>query len=223
MVFTERRQKLVYRILSYILGLLLLAFGVAFSVNSGLGVSPTNSLPYVVSAVSGIDLGIAVVIVFSVYILIQIILLRKEFKLINLLQLAFSTVFGYFVNFARLILGDFALPTYFGQLVMLAVSIVLIALGLVFYLTAELVPMPMEGMSLAISKKLPRFQFHQIKICVDSLSVATAALIALTATGGITGVREGTVISALVIGKVMQIMMKPLKPVIRSVCFDEPV
>jgi len=223
MVFTERRQKLVYRILSYILGLLLLAFGVAFSVNSGLGVSPTNSLPYVVSAVSGIDLGIAVVIVFSVYILIQIILLRKEFKLINLLQLAFSTVFGYFVNFARLILGDFALPTYFGQLVMLAVSIVLIALGLVFYLTAELVPMPMEGMSLAISKKLPRFQFHQIKICVDSLSVATATIIALTATGGITGVREGTVISALVIGKVMQIMMKPLKPVIRSVCFDEPV
>lgn len=223
MVFTERRQKLVYRILYYILGLLLLAFGVAFSVNSGLGVSPTNSLPYVVSVVSGIDLGIAVVIVFSVYILIQIILLRKEFKLINLLQLAFSTVFGYFVNFARLILGDFALPTYFGQLVMLAVSIVLIALGLVFYLTAELVPMPMEGMSLAISKKLPRFQFHQIKICVDSLSVATATIIALTATGGITGVREGTVISALVIGKVMQIMMKPLKPVIRSVCFDEPV
>lgn len=72
-------SKLINRIIFYIIGLFFLALGVAFSVNSQLGVSPVNSLPYVLSLIIEKDLGTMVIIVFSLYIIIQILILRKEY------------------------------------------------------------------------------------------------------------------------------------------------
>ncbi|MDR2909373.1 MAG: DUF6198 family protein, partial [Oscillospiraceae bacterium] len=195
-------KRMIFRLFFYLLGLLLLALGVAFSVNSGLGVSPTNSLPYAVSAVSGVTMGACVTLVFCCYILLQILLLRRRFKPVNLLQIVFSSLFGVFVDFAKGLLGSFTLPGYAGRLGMLAASIFIVAVGLVFYLSAELIPMPMEGLALAVHQKLlAKMQFHQVKIVVDSLSVLSALLVTLLGTGAVDGVREGTVISALLIGK----------------------
>ena len=55
-----RARKIIYRILFYVLGLLIMAFGVAISVNSELGVSTVNSLPYVISLITGSNLGTCV-------------------------------------------------------------------------------------------------------------------------------------------------------------------
>ena len=73
----------------------------AFSANSDLGISPVNSLPYVISDIVKMQPGTCVTIVFCLYILVQVILLRKEFNPINLTQIIFSTIFGYFVNFPK--------------------------------------------------------------------------------------------------------------------------
>ncbi len=156
----------------YAVGLLFMAFGVAFSVNSGLGVSPVNSLPYVVSLVLGVDMGSCVIAVFSFYVLVQILIYRRDFKWINLTQILFSTLFGYFVDFAKAVVGDFALPTYPGQLIMLAVSMVLVALGVCLYMDAGLVNMPMEGMTNAIAERIVKKPFHDVKVAVDCLAVA---------------------------------------------------
>ena len=67
-------MKFVKRIVIYLAGLFFVALGVAFSVNSNLGVSPVNSLPYVVSRILGKDLGTCVTVIFIGYILIQILL-----------------------------------------------------------------------------------------------------------------------------------------------------
>ncbi|MFS8540829.1 MAG: hypothetical protein LOD89_01895, partial [Tissierellales bacterium] len=136
MIETQNKSntiKLINRVVFYIIGLFFIALGVAFSVNSQLGVSPVNSLPYVISVIIGKDLGTVVIVVFCFYILVQILLLRKEFQWINLTQIVFSTIFGYFVDFAKYILGDFTIPTYLGKLTMLAISILLVALGICIY------------------------------------------------------------------------------------------
>ena len=75
----------IIRVLLYVVGLFFMALGVAFSVNSNLGVSPINSLPYVISQIIRIPLSLSVVAVFCIYILLQIIILRKGFAPINLL------------------------------------------------------------------------------------------------------------------------------------------
>lgn len=215
----DKKVKIVYRVAFYLLGLLLLSAGSIFSINSGLGVSPVNALPYAVSVVSGVKLGTCVTAIFSLYIIVQVVLLRSEFKPVNLLQIVFSTLFGVFVNAVKSMLGSFCFPTYFGRLAMMCISIILVSLGLLFYLSADIVPMPMEGMTMTITKRLKRFSFHNVKIVIDSVSVLLACVITLAGLGGITGVREGTIIAAIVTGKVLALISKPLKPKLERICF----
>ncbi len=210
----------VFRVLIYCFGLFLMALGVAFSVNSNLGVSPVNSLPYVVSQIIHVQMGSCVTAIFCFYILLQVILLRKDFKPINLLQIVFSTIFGYFVDFAKMLVGDFAIPTYFGQLAMLAISIVLIAVGVLLYMDVELVPMPMEGLSSTIARKLNK-PFPTMKTDIECVVVMTGVILCLVFFGKLDGIREGTVITAVVTGKLIAVFKKPISPVVKRICFGE--
>lgn len=210
----------VIRVLIYCLGLLSLAFGVAFSVNSNLGVSPVNSLPYVISRIVNVQMGTCVTAVFCFYILLQILILGRKFNPVNLLQIVFSTIFGYFVDFAKMVLGDFTIPTYFGQLTMLAISIPLIAVGIALYMDAQLVPMPMEGLSSCLADKFG-VSFPNMKTIVDCLVVGIGLVLCFVFLGKLDGLREGTIITAVVTGKVIALIKKPLSPVLKKICFGE--
>lgn len=212
----------IRRVIIYILGLLFLAFGVAFSVNSNLGVSPVNSLPYVVSLITKMDMGHCVIIIFGIYILVQILLLRRNFQWINLTQMVFSTLFGYFVDFAKWVVGDFALPTYLGQLTMLAISIIMVAAGVCLYMDVKLVNMPMEGMTHAIRETLlPGLPFHDVKVIMDCVVVGIGVVLSFVFLGRLAGIREGTVICALLVGKLMKPIKKILQPIMDSFCFGD--
>ena len=208
------------RALVYCVGLLFLAFGVVISVNSNLGVSPVTSFPYVISQIVKAPLGICVTLTYCSFILLQILIQRREFPPVNLLQIAFSTIFGYFVDFAELVIGDFALGSYVGRLGMLAVSIVLIALGLVIYMDAQLVSMPMEGLTDCIAQKLG-VSFASLKTKLDCLIVITGVVLCLVFLGEIVGIREGTVITAMVAGKLVGVVKKWLSPLLAKICFGE--
>ena len=210
----------VIRVLIYCLGLLSLAFGVAFSVNSNLGVSPVNSLPYVISRIVNVQMGTCVTAVFCFYILLQILILGRKFNPVNLLQIVFSTIFGYFVDFAKMVLGDFTIPTYFGQLTMLAIAIPLIAVGIALYMDAQLVPMPMEGLSSCLADKFG-VSFPNMKTIVDCLVVGIGLVLCFVFLGKLDGLREGTIITAVVTGKVIALIKKPLSPVLKKICFGE--
>ena len=216
----SKPARLAARLVIYCLGLWILAFGIALSVNSNLGVSPVSSLPYVVSQILGISLGTCTTIVYTLYILAQMALSGRKFQPALLLQLVFSTIFGYFVDAAKWILGDFALPTYFGQLAMLAGSILLIGFSLVLYIDVELAPMPAEGLVGCIAGKLGK-PFSTVKTLFDCASVLTGAVLCFLFLGRLVGIREGTVLTALLVGKMMGILRKFISPVIRKLCFGE--
>ena len=211
----------IARVGAYAIGLLILAFGVAFSVNSNLGVSPANSFPYVVSLIINQKMGNCVTVIFICYILLQILILKKDFQWINLSQIVFSTLFGKFVDFAKFVLGDFCIPTYAGRLLMLAISIVLIAIGISTYMGAKLVNMPTEGLASAIASKLPNKEFHHVKVMVDCASVGTGMVLSFIFLGGLQGIREGTIISAIVIGKVIPYANRLTGPVLQKFCFSK--
>ena len=214
---TTTPGKLVARLAIYCLGLLILAFGIALAVNSNLGVSPVSSLPYVVSQIVGVSLGTCTILVYIGYILLQMVILRK-FQPTLLLQLVFSTIFGWFVDGAKWVLGDFCLPGYLGQLVMLAASILLIGFSLVLYIDVQLAPMPAEGLVGCLSEKL-RKPFSSMKTLVDCSSVLIGAVLSLLFLGRLVGIREGTILTALLVGKMMGLLRKPVGPIIKKICF----
>lgn len=212
-------SKLAARLGIYLVGLIVLAFGITLAVNSNLGVSPVTSLPYVVSQVLHVTLGTCTILVYTCYIFLQMILKGGKFQPALLLQLVFSTVFGYLVDGTKLLLGDFIPASYFGQLAMLAASIVLIGFSLVLYIDVKIAPMPPEGLVTCIADKLGK-PFPKIKTLFDCASVLVGLTLCFLFLGKVVGIREGTIITALLVGKLTGFFRKLLTPFIQKTCFE---
>lgn len=194
----------IKRTLIYILSLFILATGITFTIQANLGVSPVSLVPYIVSVKTKVDLGTITFIFYSSYILIQWIILKKDFKAINIMQLVFSSIFGYFLDFTGLILRELTFSNYFTQLFGLFVGIILIALAICLILDVNFVTMPFEGLVKAVNEKFfPNKQFHTIKMALDICSVLVGIILCILFFGKLVGVREGTIISAIFIGKAM--------------------
>jgi len=196
-----------------------LAFGVVFAMNSDLGTSPVASVPYVAALLLPISVGMLSTAMFLVFIAIQIAILRKQFKLLDLTQLGFAFVFGFFVDFAVFIMDGLQFPGYIGRLLMIIIGIILIAIAISFLITARLPLLPPESLCAAIEKRVsprwPRFKFHIVKMCLDSVLVIIALSVSLIFLGEVAGVREGTVLSAIAIGKIIPYVRKALAPIFK--------
>jgi len=197
----------------------LIALGAVITINANLGVSPVTSLPYVLSLVTNMDVGITFVAFYIVLIIIQIILLRKNFKWINLTQILFSTVFGYFIILAEYVVGDFVIPSYPGRLLMLLVGVSVLSLGITIYVGTKLVPVPSEGLVSALAQLLNR-PFAQIKIAFDCSVVLCAVAISFIAFGELRGIREGTIICSILIGLMIKGYQKAVIPALDKLCFE---
>lgn len=148
------------RLVVYFLGLFIMAVGVVFSVKSALGVSPVTCLANVTYQLFGIDqglsflsLGVCTTLTYCVYILAEVLILRKQFKPSMLLQIVASTVFGVMVNLASALLAFLPAPeAYPMRVLFLLCSIPMVAFGVMLYLAPNILPTPGEGLSLAVSK-----------------------------------------------------------------------
>jgi len=207
----------------YIVGLFILSLGAPFALNSELGIPPVNSLPFVISFILEMPPGTVLTWVLVAFIILQILILRRDFELKNLSQIIFSFIFGYFINFAIFLIGDFSLPTYLGQLAMMGLSILAISFGLSTYMEARLINMSPEALVWAIVSKIPGGTFPPVKIVFDVTLVSTALILSLVFLGGLYGVREGTIISALLIGRLIPPARKIVVRALTAINFYEIV
>lgn len=189
----------VKRIILLGLGLAVMAFGIAFSIQGGLGTSPISSVPYVTSAISGLSVGTTTIIVNSLFILIQIAILRRRYDCFQLLQFPAVIVFGVMIDVAEYVIGGLSCSNYLQQWILCAIGIFLIALGVSMEVTAKLVTTPGEGTVLAICQVLP-VKFSNMKVIFDVSLACIAIVLSLVFLGELVGVREGTVAAALCVG-----------------------
>lgn len=206
-------QNLLPRVGLYTLGMLLMAIGVNISVTAGLGVSPVNSFPYVVSLVIGVDTGTCVSALFVFLVLVQIIILRKEFPPIQLTQIIFSVIFGYFVDWTYPLISLLETDTYILRALLSGTSMVTLSFGLTVYLRAKLVPMPMEGLNLAIAGKT-HIAFYKVKMTADVGFITASVLVSWFGLGGLVGIREGSIVAAYVVGRLVPVMKKLLDKIL---------
>lgn len=91
-------------------GLLIVAFGVAFSILADLGTSPISCPPYVASMLCPLTVGEATIVMHCIFILIQMALLRKDYDWVQLMQLPVAFVFWIHDGFRLLVHSGRALP-----------------------------------------------------------------------------------------------------------------
>ena len=106
------RQETVRRYGLLGLGLLITAFGIAFSIQAGLGTSPISSLPYVVSLLTPLSVGTATICLHGVLILLQLLILRRRYDPVQLLQLPVALVFGYLTDLGVWVIQGIPVPSY---------------------------------------------------------------------------------------------------------------
>ncbi len=187
------------RYLLLLAGLAVMAFGVAFSIKASLGTSPISSVPYVVSLIAPLTVGTATIIMHCIFILLQILILRKRYQLIQLMQLPVALFFGCLTDFAVWAVQGITCSTYLQQWTACLTGIFLVALGVSFEVKAGVVVLAGEGVVLAICQVLP-VKFGYMKVGFDVTLVVIACMLSFAFTGCLQGVREGTVAAAIMVG-----------------------
>lgn len=200
---------IIRRYLLLLAGLAIMAFGVAFSIKASLGTSPISSVPYVVSLFAPLTVGTATIIMHCVFILLQILILRKKYHPIQLMQLPVAFFFGYLTDFGVWAVQGITCDHYLQQWLVCLIGIFLVAVGVSLEVKAGVVVLAGEGVVLAICKVLP-VKFGYMKVGFDVTLVAIACILSFVFTGRLQGVREGTVAAALLVGLIAKQLGKML-------------
>ena len=157
------------RLVAYVVGMFFIASGVSLSRSTNWGISPVNSIPNVLSLkFTQLSMGTWIIIVFTCFLIIQALILWKQFKWYSVLQLASSTLFGFLVDGTDALYGLF-LPEnqqIWLKAILIIVSTVVIAFGIFLYLEANIMSMPGEGVTLALSKRT-KLHLSTCKIIFD--------------------------------------------------------
>ena len=192
---------LLKRYLILLAGLAVMAFGVACSIKANLGTSPISSVPYVISLFAPLTVGTATILMHCVFILIQILLLRKQYHPIQLMQLPVAVFFGYLTDFGVWAVRGISCNSYWQQWILCLIGIFLVAVGVSLEVKAGVVVLAGEGVVLAVCKIFP-VKFGYMKVGFDVTLVVIACILSLVFTGHLQGVREGTVPAALLVGMI---------------------
>lgn len=199
-------KHLKVRIPMYFIGLFVMTIGIALSVKSNLGVSPVSSIPYTMTCVWGIEMGKATILFHIILVLIQILLLRKKFKPVQLLQVVIGVVFGYFTTFCNYMVSFLPTPENLGiRIIMVLASTVFVAFGIFLYLPANLIPLAGEGCMQAVSS-VTHIEFSKVKIGFDCTMVLVSAITCLTVLHNLGSVGAGTIIAAILVGTLVGII-----------------
>ena len=194
------KKETAKRYVLFIISLFFSALGVAFTKHGELGVSPISSVANVLSCTKGgFSLGVWLIIWNCVLILGQIIILRKKFRLIQLLQIPLSFLFGYFTDFGLWLVGFIPVESYIMRLVMVVVGIVILGFGVSLSVSANV-----KAIADTANKN-----FGNVKIAFDVSCVVLAVILSLLLFDfTIVGTREGTVISALCTGLAVKLFQR---------------
>lgn len=203
------KKELAKRYILFIISLFVVALGVAVTKKAELGVPPTSSVSNVLSLkFTSLSLGNWLFIWNLVLIAGQILILRKNFQLIQLLQIPLSFLFGYFTDFGMWLVSFIEVDAYILKILFVILGTVILAWGIALAVIANVVMNSAEAFIKAISDTTGR-QFGNIKIAFDCVCVVLTILLSLIFFDfTIKGTREGTIIAAIFTGMVVKLFQK---------------
>lgn len=166
---------------------------------AGLGATAITSLPFVVNQIWGISFGLMTGLFNVLWVILQMLIQRKRFPKIQLLQFGVSFVLGLSVDLSNYLFRGLIPQTYISQIALLVLGCLVMGFGVFLQLKADAVYNPAEGIVAVISEETGK-SFGTVKTLFDSTLVVLSIILGLVVTGQVTGIREGTIISALIIG-----------------------
>lgn len=180
--------------------------GIALVVKSLLGTSPISSLPYVLSLISPFTFGQTTFAVNMVFVVFELLMLRRDFPAVFWLQIPVTILFGFCIDFFMQLFAIVP-EAYALKLLLCLLGTALVALGVAGQGIADVLMLAGEGAVYVFARK---FHIDFVKVGNDISLVAIAAIVSVLTMGTIEGIREGTLISALLTGIIARFYLRHL-------------
>ena len=194
------------------LGLYILAQGIAFTILADLGTDAITSPALVAALTLGTGegglgyefctVGNMLICIHVLLVLLQIILLRRKYQPVQLLQVVMGLLLGKMLDASLAYTLLLPNPGYAMSIMYTLAGCIFCAFGIFTYVKADMVPLSAEGFCLALSRTFG-WRFSLVKVGVDCSMLALAAVASLILLGEVAGVREGSVICAVCTGLVI--------------------
>lgn len=212
------KKELCKRYLLFIISLLFSGIGVAFTKHGALGVSPISSLPNVISAkFDCVSFGTWLMLWNCLLVLGQILILRRKFHPLQLLQIPLSILFGWFTDLGGVIAALIPADNYPMQLCMVILGVLILGFGIALSVIANVIMNAGEAFVRTVADTTKK-EFGNVKIAFDIANVALALIASLLLFHGtIVGLREGTILAAVGTGLTVKGFVRVLRPIIAPI------
>ncbi|MBQ9198824.1 MAG: hypothetical protein IJ141_05255 [Lachnospiraceae bacterium] len=211
---TQKYKDITKRYILFLIGLFIASMGVAFSTKAGLGTSPVASVPYSVSLVSRVfTFGGWLNLLSVIQIAIQVMVLKGKCDYVEIfIQTVLAFIYGYLTNFSCYLIRNLSADIYIIRFAYMLAGCFILALGIWIQLKGNVAMLPGEAMNRAISKVSGK-RYENIKIFFDVFYIAISAVICLIFLGKLQGVREGSIIAAILVGNIIKLYETMLKKI----------
>lgn len=210
-MFRINLKMIVWRYFLLLVGLFFNALGVSLVTKAVLGTSPLAAIPYSLSlVVSQLSLG-EWTIIFSLFLIVgQILFEIDQLKWSEIMvEILLSFIFGDLIDWTMSWLRHVIMQNYWQSLLLFGCLV--ISLGAYFEVIADVAMLPGDAFVRAISRYF-NIEYGKIRVMSDISMSVIGAIICLTFLSNLSGVREGTLISALVVGNLVKLLLKVAKP-----------
>jgi len=216
-------KEVIRRYLVFLFGLAVMALAVALMAKASLGISPVQSLCYIINKryPELISLGMLIFIWNCILLLFQFILKGKSLGFISVLQIPLSFFLGAMVDLWKKALDIFCIDTFVAKIIILLCGIFVLACAISITVAADTVMNSGEAFVDALSKKLG-YQFGKVKTVFDISMIAfsiTASFI-LFRKWRFDVIGIGTLIAATGTGFVVSVVDKKIKPLVNNIVKD---
>ena len=208
-----KHDHIARRMLVFAVGLLVISLSIGFITKASLGTPPISSIPYSLSLIfPSLTLGNFTILYSLLLVFLQLVILGKQADKINLgLQVIISFVFGYFIDFGLMVLGDFSPDIYWERIACVLIGCCGLAFGVYLQIIADFTMVPGDGFAYALSVRIKKKPYRVVRVSSDVTMIVIAAILGFIAMGNTGGVREGTVICALLVGTIAGVYFSRLR------------
>ena len=202
---------IVARFAFFVLGVAINSFGIVLITAGNLGTSPISSVPYVFSLeFSQLSFGMTTFIWNILFIIIQVILLRRRFKPSQFLQIVANILFSSAIDVSSAILWFVDPQTLWERLLCVVLGCLILAFGIVIEVAPNVIVVPGEGLVRALSI-VTKVRYGTVKVAFDVTLMVIATICSFIFFGGLNGIGIGTIISAVIVGLFINAINKLFK------------
>ncbi len=201
------KQRILYREVAYILGLVIMAVGSAMMEHANLGLSMVVAPAYLLSEILSISFGLAEDLCQALLLILMCLILRR-FRWHYLWSFVTSVLFGLLLD-ESIWLFHFIPMTMPWRIALFTVGMLMVSAGIAFFCRTYIAP---EVFELFVEKIAHEFHwsFHKCKTIFDCASCLLSIILSFSffGFGNFVGIGWGTVVFALLNGSLILLFEK---------------